>query len=57
MDPVNDQARKERMAKILIDIGAVGARPDEPFTFTSGTRILYIDERRLISYVARGKRL
>jgi orotate phosphoribosyltransferase len=53
MDPVNDQARKERMAKILIDIGAVGARPDEPFTFTSGTRSpVYIDVRRLISYVS-----
>ncbi|MEX0974059.1 MAG: orotate phosphoribosyltransferase [Bacillota bacterium] len=47
-----DQTRKERMAKILIDIGAVGARPEEPFTFTSGTRSpVYIDVRRLISYV------
>ncbi|MGE5578554.1 MAG: orotate phosphoribosyltransferase [Bacillota bacterium] len=53
MDQVNDQVRKERMAKILIDIGAVGARPDEPFTFTSGTRSpVYIDVRRLISYVS-----
>ena len=33
-----DQVRKEKMAKILIDIGAVGARPEEPFTFTSGDR-------------------
>lgn len=47
-----DQVRKEKMAKILIDIGAVGARPEEPFTFTSGTRSpVYIDVRRLISYV------
>lgn len=47
-----DQARKEAMAKILINIGAVGARPEEPFTFTSGTRSpVYIDVRRLISYV------
>jgi orotate phosphoribosyltransferase len=46
-------ARRERMAKILIDIGAVGARPDEPFTLTSGTKSpVYIDCRRLISFVA-----
>jgi orotate phosphoribosyltransferase len=52
MAEMTDQTRKERMAKILIDIGAVGARPEEPFTFTSGTRSpVYIDVRRLISYV------
>lgn len=42
----------ERMAHILIDIGAVGARPEEPFTLTSGTKSpVYIDCRRLISFV------
>jgi orotate phosphoribosyltransferase len=45
-------ARRERMARILIDIGAVGARPDEPFTLTSGAKSpVYIDCRRLISFV------
>lgn len=43
---------KERMARILIGIGAVGARPEEPFTLTSGTKSpVYIDCRRLISFV------
>lgn len=52
MAEMTAQARKERMAKILIDIGAVGARPDEPFTLTSGTKSpVYIDVRRLISFV------
>lgn len=42
----------ERTAKILIDIEAVGARPQEPFTLTSGTKSpVYIDCRRLISFV------
>ena len=52
---VNDLDRKvmkEKVAKILIDIEAVGARPDEPFTLTSGTKSpVYIDCRRLISFV------
>lgn len=44
--------RKEAMARILIQIGAVGARPEEPFTLTSGTKSpVYIDVRRLISFV------
>ena len=52
MNDNNNRARAERMAKILIDIGAVGARPDEPFTLTSGTKSpVYIDCRRLISFV------
>lgn len=43
---------KARMARILMDIGAVGARPDRPFTLTSGTLSpVYIDARRLISFV------
>ena len=42
----------ERVAEILIDIEAVGARPEEPFTLTSGTKSpVYIDCRRLISFV------
>lgn len=46
------EERRERMARILIEIGAVGARPEEPFTLTSGTKSpVYIDVRRLISFV------
>ena len=43
---------KKDMAKVLIDIKAVGASPDEPFTLTSGTKSpVYIDCRKLISFV------
>ncbi|HHX10295.1 MAG TPA: orotate phosphoribosyltransferase [Firmicutes bacterium] len=43
----------ERTAKMLIDIEALGARPEEPFTLTSGTKSpVYIDCRRLISFVS-----
>lgn len=38
---VNQTDRKyiaERTAQILIDIEALGARPEEPFTLTSGTK-------------------
>lgn len=43
---------REKMARILIDIGAVGARPQEPFRLTSGTMSpVYIDVRKLISFV------
>lgn len=46
------QEHKEKMARILIDIGSVGARPEKPFVFTSGTfSPVYIDVRRLISFV------
>jgi orotate phosphoribosyltransferase len=46
------QEHKEKMAQILINIGSVGARPEEPFVFTSGTYSpVYIDVRRLISFV------
>ena len=37
-DRIDRQFMSERVAKILIDIGAVGARPEEPFTLTSGTK-------------------
>ncbi len=41
----------ETVAAILLEIGAVYARPDEPFTFTSG-RIspVYVDCRKLIAF-------
>ena len=46
------EERAEKMARTLIQIGAVGARLDEPFTLTSGTKSpVYIDVRRLISFV------
>jgi orotate phosphoribosyltransferase len=52
MAPMIAEDRRIRMAHLLIDIGAVGARPDEPFTLTSGTKSpVYIDVRRLISFV------
>ena len=38
-------------AGILLDIGAVHIRPDEPFTFTSGRLSpVYVDCRRVISF-------
>ncbi|MGI6627308.1 MAG: orotate phosphoribosyltransferase [Bacillota bacterium] len=50
---VNQKAAAEKVAKTLIKIEAVGARLQEPFTLTSGTKSpVYIDCRRLISYVA-----
>ncbi len=46
------EEHKKRMAEILIEIGSVGARPNQPFTLTSGTvSPVYIDVRRLISFV------
>ncbi|MGI6663085.1 MAG: orotate phosphoribosyltransferase [Bacillota bacterium] len=52
MAPMSAEDRRIRMAQILIEIGAVGARPEEPFTLTSGTKSpVYIDVRRLISFV------
>lgn len=49
-----DQARNGRaMARILLDIGAVAIRPQEPFTFTAGWKSpVYIDCRKLISFPA-----
>lgn len=45
-------------AAILFDIGAVGIRPGEPFTFTSGwVSPVYIDCRRLISFPAERTRV
>jgi orotate phosphoribosyltransferase len=38
-------------ARILLDIGAIGVRPQQPFTFTSGwVSPVYTDCRRLISF-------
>ncbi|MGI6643666.1 MAG: orotate phosphoribosyltransferase [Bacillota bacterium] len=49
---IGDSRYRENMAEILIRIGALGARPEEPFTLTSGTKSpVYIDVRRLISFV------
>ena len=40
-------------ARMLLNIGAVGIRPAEPFKFTSGwASTVYIDCRRLIAYPA-----
>ena len=45
-------------ASILLSIGAVGARPEEPFTFTSGWKSpVYIDCRRLISFTNERRRV
>jgi Orotate phosphoribosyltransferase len=45
-------------ASILLDIGAVGIRPEEPFTFTSGwVSPVYIDCRRLISFPSERSRI
>ena len=45
------------VARILLEIGAVHARPSEPFTFTSGLASpVYIDCRKIISFPrARGE--
>ena len=40
-------------ARILLDIKALNASPDKPFTFTSGrTSPVYVDIRRLISLIS-----
>lgn len=42
-----------RTARLLLDIGAVNFRPDDPFTLTSGRKSpVYIDCRKIISYPA-----
>ena len=42
----------ERIAEILLDIGAVTLRPSEPFTYTSGIKSpIYTDNRLLMSHV------
>ena len=47
-----DKARvAELSARMFLEIGAVGARPEEPFRFTSGwASPVYTDCRKLISY-------
>ena len=48
-----DLGPADATAKILLDIGAINFRPDEPFTFTSGrSSPVYIDCRKLISFPA-----
>ncbi len=45
-------------ARILLDIGAVNFRPEEPFTFTSGwASPLYMDCRKLISFTSERRRV
>ncbi len=45
-------------ARILLDIGAVDFRPEEPYTLTSGwASPVYIDCRKLISYPAERRRV
>ena len=45
------RAIAETVAAILLEIGAVYARPDEPFTFTSGrVSPVYVDCRKLIAF-------
>ncbi len=45
-------------ARLLLKIGAVGVRPEEPFIFTSGwASPVYIDCRRLISFVDERRRI
>lgn len=45
-------------AAMLFDIGAVGIRPSQPFTFTSGwVSPVYIDCRRLISFPVERSRM
>ncbi len=42
---------EKEIAKILLDVGAVSLRPNQPFTFTSGIKSpIYCDNRLLISY-------
>ena len=45
-------------AKLLLDIGAVNFRPDEPYTLTAGwASPVYIDCRRLISFAEARRRI
>ncbi len=51
MDEAAEAARVT--ARMLLDIGAVNFRPDEPYTFTSGRLSpVYIDCRKVISFPA-----
>lgn len=55
--PFSADSRRE-VARILLQIKAVGARPEDPFTLTSGTKSpVYIDCRRLISFVNERERV
>lgn len=46
------------VAKLLLKIGAVGVRPEQPYIFTSGwASPVYIDCRRLISFVDERRRI
>ena len=48
----------QQAAEILIDIGAVSIRTDEPFTLTSGKKSpVYVDCRRIISFPKERQKL
>jgi hypothetical protein len=51
-DVTQDRRRiADTTAGILLEIGAILANTDEPFTFTSGSRSpVYVDIRKLIGY-------
>lgn len=56
--PLRANAAFAETAGLLLEIGAVGIRPHEPFTFTSGwVSPVYIDCRRLISFPAQRSRI
>lgn len=53
-----EEAAAQDTARILLDIGAVNFRPEEPYILTSGRASpVYIDCRRLISYPAERRRI
>ncbi|MEE8392741.1 MAG: orotate phosphoribosyltransferase, partial [Rhodospirillales bacterium] len=56
--PGNENPFGAETAKILLEIGAVNFRPDEPYILTSGwASPVYIDCRRLISYTNQRRRV
>jgi orotate phosphoribosyltransferase len=49
---------KEEIAEILLGIGAVTLRPNEPFTFVSGIKSpIYCDNRLLMSHVPERRKI
>ncbi len=54
----SNDPRAAEAAEILLEIGAVHIRPEEPFTFTSGRLSpVYVDCRRIISFPRARARL
>ena len=57
-DHIRDNAGGLETAKLLLDIGAVNFRPEEPYTLTAGwTSPVYIDCRRVISFPDARRRI